>query len=250
VPFAIALIVIIEFARFGIGFYLGKNALPVFAANSLNIVALLVGVSIFFAQNYFKRKAATATPKTAFGINATGSLLIFTASFLLSVLVGNQWSRFENPTVNANISATLVEERPAKVNVDSLLSLVEKEQFVKEIQEPEPDKKTKDGDGLQRLGYFALFVLSVILTFIGVYAVCALACSGYGVIAVLAILVNIGILGGGVYFLLKVFKNGRIRRLRDMDKSERKKEWKRYLKATLITVGVLAGFLLIANLLG
>jgi hypothetical protein len=242
------LIVIIELVKFGIGFYLGKNALPVFSTNSLSIIVLLISVSVFVAQNYFKEKLTTATHKTAFGITLKGNLLIFATSFLLSILVGNQWGRFSNPTTNANISAKLVEEKPVKINIDSLLSVVKKEQFAKQIQTTEPEEK--ENDGLQRLGYFALFLASLLLTYFAGILACLLACSGYGVIAVMALLLGIGILGGGVYFLLKVFRNGGIKKWREMDKSERKKERKRYFFSILIALGVLVSFLITANLLG
>jgi uncharacterized membrane-anchored protein len=234
VPFAVTVIVLLELAKFGIGFYLGKNAFPILGSSSLTMLSLMVGSTAFVTQRYFSQRITT--------------------SLLLSILVGNQWSQIHNPTIKSDVSATLIEDPKKEINADSLFKVIEQEQRTEQA-ELQPQVKTeshqkKSSDGLQRLGYFGLFALAMLLTFIGLYAFCALACSGYGVIAAVAMLINIGVFGGGIYFLLKVFKNGRIKRWREMDKPRRKKEWKRYLLTTLISLGTVIGFVLIANLLG
>ena len=247
IPIAITAIVLIEITKFWLGFHIGKNAFPAFSSNSLSIVAILIGTSVFVAQNYFKPEAATKTRQAAFSTFAKGNFLIFTASFLLSVLVGNQWSRIENPAVMAEVSAKLVEESSTKINADSLISVIEAEQLAKEIKAQQT--KEKKNDGMQRLGYFALFLLSLVLTYLAVAVACGIACSGYGIIAVLVLLLGLGILGGGVYFLLKVFRNGQIKKWREMDKSERKRERKRYFLSLLIAIGSLAVILIAGSLL-
>jgi uncharacterized membrane-anchored protein len=254
VPFAVTVIVLLELAKFGIGFYLGKNAFPILGSSSLTMLSLMVGSTAFVTQRYFSQRINTSPKSGKFALQFKGNLILLTTSLLLSILVGNQWSQIHNPTIKSDVSATLIEDPKKEINADSLFKVIEQEQRTEQA-ELQPQVKTeshqkKSSDGLQRLGYFGLFALAMLLTFIGLYAFCALACSGYGVIAAVAMLINIGVFGGGIYFLLKVFKNGRIKRWREMDKPRRKKEWKRYLLTTLISLGTVIGFVLIANLLG
>jgi hypothetical protein len=253
VPFAVTIIVLLELAKFGIGFYLGKNAFPILGSSSLTMLSLMVGSTAFITQKYFSQRIHTSAKSGKFTLQFKGNLILLTTSLLLSILIGNQWSQIHNPTIESDVSATLIEDTKKEINTDSLLRVIEQEQRTEQAKlQPQVKAEShqeKSSDRLQRLGYFGLFALAMLLTFIGLYASCALACSGYGIIAAIAMLVNIGVFGAGIYFLLKAFKSGRIRRWREMNKPERKKEWKRYLFTTLISLGTVIGFILIANLL-
>lgn len=247
VPFAIALIVGIELVKFSIGFYLGKNAFPVFSADSLSIIALLTVVTVFVTQNYFKEKIATAKQKATFGLVSKGNLVVFTASFLLSFVSGNQWSRIENPTANADVFAVLKVERKTEINVDSLIKAVEEEQKLSTTHQA---KEPRTDDGMLRLGYFALFALAMILTYFGLFLACSLACSGLGFLAAIVFILDLGIFSGGIYFLLKVFRQGQMKPWREMDKTARKKEGKRFRNAMLIVLGVIVALIAISNVGG
>lgn len=246
---AMALIILIEIVKFGIGFYLGKNALPIISSNSASIFVLIIAISSFVFQSFFSEKAQSISRKAAFPYVFKGNLILFISSFLLSSIVGNQWTRIENPTDKAAVFATLTVEHRNDINVDSLLQAVEEEQRLSISQKPTKEEVSSNDD-LKRLGYFLLFVLATLLTYFGLILACSIACSGYGVLAVLVLLLDVGIFSGGIYFLLKVFRKGKIKKWKEMSKPERKKEWRRYLKTLLFTVGALATFILLANILG
>lgn len=252
---AICLIVLIEFAKFGIGFHIGKNAFVAFSANSLSMAVILIAASIFVSQNHYKGQTATAgNSKQLFNINFRGNLVLFTATFLLSIIAGNQWKRIENPALNADVFATLTEKSTNTINGDSLLNTLQQEQQLKngKLFSKKQNTKSQEGkdDDLKRLGYLGLFILAMALSFLGLFLACSLACGSYGFLAALVFLLDLGIFGSGIYFLLKVFKKGNIKQWRTMDKAERKEEVKRYWKTVLISIGALAAFVLIANLLG
>lgn len=248
---AVCIIVLIETLKFSIGFYIGKNAFPIFSAETLRMATLLIVVTVFVAENFFKEKLLNASRKASFNLIARGNLVLFTTSLFLSLIAGNQWARLHNPAENPAIFAALTVEKKTTINSDSVLRAIQQEQQLKRISQAKTKGKssaqTTDNDGLQRLGYFALFALAMMLTFFGIYLACALACGGYGIFAVLVFLLDIGIFGGGIYFLLKVFKKGQIKRWREMDKTERKKEGKRYLLTTLISVTVAALWFIISS---
>ncbi len=246
---AVCLIVIIETLKFLIGFYIGKNAFPIFSVESLRMATLLIVVTVFVAQNFFKEKLRDASRKTSFNLIARGNLVLFTTSLFLSLIAGNQWARLHNPAENPAIFAALTVEKKTIINSDSVLTAIQQEQQLlsQENTQVNASTQTKGSDGLQRLGYFALFVVAMILTLLGLYLACGLACGGYGIFAALVFLLDIGIFGGGIYFLLKVFKKGQIKRWREMDKTERKKEGKRYLLTTLVAVAVAALWFLISS---
>lgn len=248
---AVCLIILIEVVKFFIGFHLGRHAFPAFSVNSLSIVTLLVAVSVFAVQKHFKERIEAAPPRLIFGLTAKGNSLVFLASFLLSILAGNQWKNIENPTLNFNISATLTEERSTEINGDSILTEIQEEQHVEKQQRLSKRQEVKttdsDNDGLRRLGYFLLFLLAMVLTYFGLILACGLLCSSYGVFAALILLIDIGIFGGGIYFLLKVFQKGRLKKWQEMDKSERKKEGKKFLLTTLVSFAVAALFVLIIS---
>ena len=85
--------------------------------------------------------------------------------------------------------------------------------------------------------------------FIAVMA-CSLACSGYGVVAILVILLGQGVLGSGVYFFLKMFRKGFIKKWKELDAKEKKKERKRYWLTLLISSLAFWLFILLGNMLG
>jgi hypothetical protein len=70
-------------------------------------------------------------------------------------------------------------------------------------------------------------------------------CSGYGVLSVLALLVTLGVLSGGIYFLIKAFSSP-VKPFSNMTREEKKKERKKFF----ILWGVLsvaAGILLLVS---
>ena len=98
-----------------------------------------------------------------------------------------------------------------------------------------------------RVGYFLLFLAGVFLSFSGAYLACSLACGGYGLLAALVILLSIGVLAGGIYFLIRMVDRN-MKPFRDMTRDERKREGRRYLWTLLGTAGGLGLLLLISSL--
>lgn len=251
VVLAAVIITFLEFIKFAIGFYLGKNALPTLPSIAINLVAFSLAMAAYIAHNYFTEKIKAASINLAYQNSVKGNFILFSVTFLLSVLAGIQSNRLNNPTKSADLFATeYSEENHTTFDGDSLLNAVKSEKDFshsselksKEVQDEKTDSKRK-------VGYFFLFLLSMGLTVVAFGLACGLGCSGYGVLAAVAFLLDLGIFGSGIYYLLKAFRKGRIKKWREMDKDEQRKEFGRYLKTILITIGAFGVFVLLANLL-
>jgi len=123
------------------------------------------------------------------------------------------------------------------------------------IQQALEKHKTKDTlhtettkDTGKRVVYFLLFLLSLVLTYFMAVMACSLACSGYGVVAILVLLLGQGVLGSGIYFFLKIFRKGYIKKWKELDIKEKKKERKRYWLTLLISGLALWLFILLQGI--
>jgi hypothetical protein len=100
--------------------------------------------------------------------------------------------------------------------------------------------------GGTRVGYFFLFILGLILAYGAAAIACNLACSGYGVGAVMVLLLGTGILAAGIYFLGRALDRN-LKLYRDMTREERKREGRRYRRTWLgVAIGLGLLFLLSA----
>lgn len=100
--------------------------------------------------------------------------------------------------------------------------------------------------GLLRVGYFVLFLGGLFLSALGASLACNLACAGYGIPAVLVFLLSIGVIAGAFYFFGRtVDKN--MKPFKEMDKKERKREGRRYLR-TLAGTGIMLIVLMLSSI--
>ncbi|MDP5121085.1 MAG: hypothetical protein NWQ46_05790, partial [Spirosomaceae bacterium] len=143
--------------------------------------------------------------------------------------------------------AVLKVERKNEINVVSLIKAVDEEQKVAAKQ---LTKEPRTDDGMLRLGYFALFVLAMVATYFGLFLACSLACSSFGFWAAIVFILDLGIFSGGIYFLLKVFRQGQMKPWREMDKTARKKEGKHFRNAVLIVLGAIVLLIALSNVGG
>jgi hypothetical protein len=103
---------------------------------------------------------------------------------------------------------------------------------------PAQTRTERDRSGT-RFGYFLLFLLGLALAYSSAYLACSLSCSGYGLGAVLVVLLGTGILAGAFYFLGRALdKNMRL--FKEMKPEERKREGRRYRRTWLGVVVSLA----------
>jgi hypothetical protein len=109
-------------------------------------------------------------------------------------------------------------------------------------------KKTADDDPYsnRRIGYVLLFLLSLVLTYAGLYLTCGVLCSGYGVLALLIFLTSLGVLSGGIYFLIKAFSNP-VKPIPMMSREEKRKERRKFFLVWGILSLATGIFLLIQN---
>lgn len=255
VKLAVTLIVLIEGLKFGIGYYLGKNAFPLLPKIIIEIAVLSVAVFIYIVQKNDGEAAYQLSKAERLSQLQKRNTYVFLSTFLLSMLVGNYQQNLQNPSFDAKLRAS-EQYSQQQINADSLFNSVEKKQNlgIQKISKKQSDSvQTTDEepktDGLRRLGYFLLFVLGIVLSYYIIVWACSLSCSGYAVYAILLSLGGLGVFGAAFYFLLKIFRKGHIKKWREMSKSERRKEWKRYGLTTLVSSLAIVGYLLIMNLL-
>lgn len=254
---AISSIVLLEGLKFGIGFYLGKSAFPAMPKAFIELLVIAVGLFIAIVQKNYGIFIAHEAKNHRYERVLKGNTLVFLSTLFLSILIGNLQQKLHTPTLDTEVKASLSVENTQKINADSLFVSIEKNQ----VGQPSPvqiendtittadDSEKPKTDTLRRVLYFLLFAVSLVATFYAIVFACSLSCSGYAVWAVLVILVGLGVFGSGFYFLTKIFRKGYIKQWKEMDKTERKKERKRYIKTALISALALVGFVAIMNLL-
>lgn len=167
------------------------------------------------------------------------------SSFLLSVLSGNHFKNLGYSVNNQLFSYAGVSIKADSVQQPQALTVFEK--YIK--QKHNLNKKQRlslqqitensTNDTGKRVAYVMLFMLSLILTYFGLYLSCSLACGGYGVLAILAFLLTIGIFSGGIYLLMKSFRKV-IKPINEMTHEEKKKERKRFFTIWGIVTAVIA----------
>lgn len=240
---AITLIVIIELAKNFIGFDIGHNFLPTLSPAFIELAILAIVFLITFVQTTYQHQVLTLSKEAHRWLRLRSTAIIFTSSLFLSILMGNHLKGLGyqiNGVISANAAVSMV--------ADSVQQSTTNEIKEKKHQFRLFAKKTADNDpfGKRRIGYVLLFVLSLVLTYFGVYLTCSIACSGYGVLAVLALLLTLGVLSGGIYFLFKAFSK-KVRPYSSMSKEERKKERKKFFILWGVLSALTALFILIQS---
>lgn len=250
---AIAFIVIIELLKIIFGAAIGNDFLPTFSNNTIEISFLVIVFFVSFVQINYETEAPFLNKNAHRKLRLKSTGIIFLSTFFLSILLGNYFKNLGYSIDNQLVSYAGVTIKTDSTQQNANLTVFEKIVKVKQFSQNNKPfflKKTTENstsDGGKRFGYVLLFVLSLVLTYVGLALSCSLACSNYAVWAILAFLATLGILSGGIYFLIKVFREV-IKPSKEMTHEEKRKERKKFFAIWGIVTAAVALFILIANL--
>lgn len=241
---SVGLIVFFQFLQIFLGIKIGRGIFQSISSYELTIICILIFSLIFTLQKRFSVLFKNLPKIQRYRPMLRYNVFIFLSSFVLSLAFGAHLNSLENPTKNIQLSAT-----EHLNNVDSTTNVLIQQALEKQkVEASIPSETTKDTG--KRVVYFVLFLLSLVLTYVIAVMACSLACSGYGVVAILVLLLAQGVLGSGIYFLLKIFRKGIIKKWKELDIKEKKKERKRYWLTLLISGLAFWLFMLLGNMLG
>jgi hypothetical protein len=232
VTLAICLIIVCEVVNAFTGILLGANLLANWPLSHLLCLAFgLVGGAIWVRM---EPASATSLSFSASRWWITGAFL---GNFLLfGVLGGLLNESVRNPTLNTaamglrrvvSSSDTLVKPETSRSNQRDYYA-------ERSLRERSP--------GGIRVGYIFLFLIGLVLSVLAAFVACNLACSGYGVLAALVMLLGVGAQGTGFFFLSRALEKV-LAPWREMEYRDRRRVTRRFLL-------ILLGFwlLLIARL--
>lgn len=233
-PFAIALIILCEVIN-------GVNGVVLGAAwfNTLPVAALHLGVALLIGVVMGIRIMARSGGDN-FRIRRWYLLGAFFSNFLLFGLLGGLMAPRSGPhdvPTGAWGSRRIEKRASTLIRADSLPAT--KPAVIS--REGRRSDETKDG----RLGYVLLFLLSLPLMYVSTGLACSLSCSGYGFFAAIVLVLGLGFLAGGIYFLGRASKK-QPAKLRDMTPAERRRTGRRFWLSWGILTGIFALLLLIS----
>ena len=241
---SVGLIILFQFLQIFLGIKIGSGWFPSISSDDLTMVCILIFSLIFTLQKRFSDLYNNLDKIHKYGPMLRYNVLVFLSTFVLSLAFGAHLNSLENPARNIQLSATEHHNIIDSTTHVLIQKALEKQKVNAAIQ----TETTKDTG--KRVVYFLLFLLSLILTYFIAVMACSLACSGYGVVAILVLLLGQGVLGSGIYFFLKIFRKGFIKKWKQLDIKEKKKERKRYWLTLLISSLAFWLFILLGNLLG
>ena len=249
---AIAFIIIIELLKGLMGAAIGNDFLPTLSNDTIEVSGLVLVFIISFVQINYRYHVPELNRELyrKFRIKSTG--IIFLSSFLLAILLGNHFKGLGYSINNQLVSYAGVTTKTNSSQQQETLTVFENVIKQNQISHNKHQLSSKQitenstNDAGKRIGYVLLFVLSLVLSYLGVFLSCGIACSGYGVLGILALLLTLGIFSGGIYFLIKAFKKT-IRPSKDMTREERKKERKRFFAIWGIVTAVFALLIAFSN---
>ncbi|RFS18054.1 hypothetical protein [Emticicia sp. C21] len=243
---AITFIIIIEFVKSIIGFDIGHNFLPTFSSGFIELAVLGLVFLITFVQANYKYQIQNLNKEAHRQLRLRSTGILFLSSLLLSILAGNHFKE-----LGYSINSPFATNAAVSMSADSVLTTTT---VAKEKKQTAKYKfrlfanKTADDDPYsnRRIGYVLLFLLSLVLTYVGLYLTCGILCSGYGVLALLVFITSLGVFSGGLYFLIKAF-NKPVKPISTMTGQEKRKERRKFLLIWGILSLATGIFLLITN---
>ncbi len=215
-----------EIFRLSIAFYLGSVLSKGIGINELILITILI-MSFLFTTLKFRGNGGRVQ-----------TLFLMSLSWFFSFTFGG----ITHPS-GQQLSQTVFAGDTYGEPQTSITEEVKKSKSIisfKKNSEKMPDSK-------RRWAYVLLFLLSLPLTYYGLALTCSLGCAGYSFFAILALITSFGLFSGGMFFLAKAFRKGFIKKHKDMERQEKKKEWKRFLLAWAITTGLFGLFLIVIN---
>lgn len=244
---AITLIIIIEFAKSIIGFDIGNNFLPTFSSGFIELAVLGLVFLITFVQSNYKYQAQTLSKEAHHTLRLKSTGILFVSSLFLSILMGNHFKGL-GYSINSPFAAQAAVSMSADSVQTTTTTVAKEKKLSSKHQFRLFSKKTTDDDPYsnRRIGYVLLFLLSLALTYVGLYLTCGILCSGYGVLALLVFLTSLGIFSGGLYFLIKAFSSP-VKPISTMTGDEKRKERRKFFLIWGILSVATGIFLLITN---
>jgi len=222
-----------EISRLSIAFFLGKFLLPRLGINEFFVLSILLLSFAFVWLN-------SSTKRSDFSNYFKKGLLIVSCSWLLFFGFGSLFSGQSSFQSNVSMAAD-VQGEPHKGLVQKLLNKKEiKIQFHTTTAKKLPISKKR------KILFVILFIISIPLTFYGLILGCSLSCAGYAVFAWMTIILSFGLLGGGIYFLIKAISKKKVGRYKDLDRAGKRKAWKNFF----ITWGIVTAVAFLALLIG
>lgn len=240
------LIVMIEIAKGLSAGLIGYYFIPKLSERTLNLSVLLLVLLVSFLQmnhEFIERLNKRIYHK----IRHQVTFVIFLCTFGLTLLLGNYYK-----SVGENIVGQWV-HAGVSVRTDSTSQYEEKvwEKSIKArvgaLSENKSSQDEQPSHNGRRVVYVLLFLLSLGLTYVATILSCSIACSGYGFLAVLSLLLTVGIFSGGIYFLMKAFRK-RIKISKEMSREEKRKERKRFFITWGIVVSIISLLVILGNL--
>lgn len=240
---SVGLIILFQFLQIFLGIKIGRGLFQSITSYELTILCIFLFSLIFTLQKRFGVLYKEISKIQIYRSKLRYNVLIFLSTFIFSLAFGAHLNSLENPSRNIQLSATEHHN-----NTDSTTHvLIQKALEKQKVNAATHTETTKDTG--KRLIYFFLFLLSLVFTYLIAVMACSLACSGYGAVAILVLLLGQGVLGSGIYFFLKIFRKGFIKKWKELDIKEKKKERKRYWLTLLISSLAFWLFILLPNVI-
>jgi hypothetical protein len=239
---AAGLIILSEFCNVAIGLTIGSSLLPDQPGWYLSV--LLIGLIFIRVQfrRYIDFRLSELVSRERFWFQKNSYSLLFLINFLAYIVAGGISGRAViHPEPALSVSSENYNSYSETSKKDSLTK-VSPSHPGSQTAISTPKEKTET-----KIGYVVLFLFSVLLFFLSSSLACNLACSNQGFLAVLVILLGLGVLAGGFYFLGRVFDK-RMKLFKEMTKAERRREGRRYGRTVLGTVLAVALFAIIPSL--
>ncbi len=236
----IVLIILFEVIRLSIGLILGIS-LPLIPKIGLELTILSISFILLLVWKYHEIYQNVA--QNSYKFRLIGLSIFFLGSFILSILLGNS---LQKSSFSKVFAASEVKHEVKAISLDSLKS-IQQEEFnsnSKKLRKSQFfNQKINERPSSSKIaGFIGLFLLSLILTYFLIFAACSLACGGYGVLAILVFLISVGTFSGGFYFLGRAFTK-KYKPYKQMDKVERKREWKKWGIVYAIVTALIATLL-------
>ncbi len=246
---AITFIVIIELLKITLGAMIGNYFLPFLSNTTIEICTLVIIFIVSFVQINYQLKAPELSKIALrkFRLKSTGLILL--SSLFLAILAGSHFNNLGYSLDNqlfAYAGETIkIDSSQTQNNTSVFEKIVQQKQFSQKKHQVSQNKTSENSTNNtgKRVGYVLLFLLSLVLTYFGLYLTCAIACGGYGFWAILVFLLTTGIFSSGIYFLMKAFRKT-LKTQKEMTHEEKKKERKRFF-ATWGIITAIVGLLML-----
>lgn len=231
---AILIIICCEVFNAFSGLLLGMNLLEGWPIGDLLVLAVVLGGGAVLVRLQF-------SPTQPYVVARRWLFGAFLGNFLFFGVLGGLWAEsVQTPTPNRAVwgSRQAIMRSDSVVKTDNLRSTNQLQ--AKFLQK---NKKADDQSG-KRIGYVLLFLLSLVVTYLTSFLACSLACSGYGVLAVLVFVLGLGALAGGIFLLTRAFDK-EIVPLREMDQPKRRRTLRRFWISWLALIGGIIAWALV-----